>query len=105
MAGHGVRFPSHPSRSRARGAARPPFSQADSLRPIRANTKSERANPFAAAPVLTTPLAPPSPPPPPPHPKKTLQSGILYPVVVRFETQNYAGTTTNNFGLDEVKQL
>lgn len=37
----------------------------------------------------------------PPHP----QSGILYPVVVRFETQNYAGTTTNNFGLEEVKQL
>jgi hypothetical protein len=33
------------------------------------------------------------------------QSGILYPVVVRFDTQNYAGTTTNNFGLDEVKQM
>jgi hypothetical protein len=38
-----------------------------------------------------------------PPPKR--QSGILYPVVVRFETQNYAGTTTNNFGLDEVKQM
>eukprot|EP00878_Enallax_costatus_P010881 GHUV01011363.1.p1 GENE.GHUV01011363.1~~GHUV01011363.1.p1 ORF type:complete len:113 (+),score=34.46 GHUV01011363.1:58-396(+) len=31
------------------------------------------------------------------------QSGILYPVVVRFETQNYAGVTTNNFALDEVQ--
>lgn len=31
------------------------------------------------------------------------QSGILYPVVVRFENQNYAGVSTNNFGLDEVE--
>ncbi|KIY99818.1 Photosystem I reaction center subunit IV [Monoraphidium neglectum] len=31
------------------------------------------------------------------------QSGIKYPVVVRFETQNYAGVTTNNFALDEVE--
>jgi photosystem I subunit 4 len=31
------------------------------------------------------------------------QSGILYPVVVRFETQNYAGVNTNNFALDEVQ--
>jgi photosystem I subunit 4 len=31
-----------------------------------------------------------------------LQSGILYPVVVRFENQNYAGVSTNNFALDEV---
>jgi len=30
------------------------------------------------------------------------QSGILYPVVVRFENQNYAGVSTNNFALDEV---
>jgi hypothetical protein len=45
------------------------------------------------------------PPPLPPPKKRRKQSGILYPVVVRFETQNYAGTTTNNFGLDEVKQL
>lgn len=30
------------------------------------------------------------------------QSGIRYPVVVRFETQNYAGVTTNNYALDEV---
>jgi len=32
-----------------------------------------------------------------------VQSGILYPVVVRFENQNYAGVSTNNFGLDEVE--
>ena len=31
------------------------------------------------------------------------QSGIKYPVVVRFDTQNYAGVTTNNFALDEVE--
>lgn len=31
-----------------------------------------------------------------------LQSGIRYPVVVRFEQQNYAGVSTNNYGLDEV---
>jgi len=31
------------------------------------------------------------------------QSGIRYPVVVRFEQQNYAGVSTNNYGLDEVK--
>eukprot|EP00884_Botryococcus_braunii_P001640 jgi/Botrbrau1/11477/Bobra.0360s0004.2 len=31
------------------------------------------------------------------------QSGtILYPVVVRFEKTNYAGVSTNNFGLNEV---
>ncbi|PNG99991.1 Photosystem I reaction center subunit IV, chloroplastic [Tetrabaena socialis] len=30
------------------------------------------------------------------------QSGIRYPVVVRFENQNYAGVTTNNYALDEV---
>ena len=30
------------------------------------------------------------------------QSGIRYPVVVRFENQNYAGVTTNNYGLTEV---
>ncbi len=33
---------------------------------------------------------------------RTLQSGTRYPVVVRFETQNYAGVTTNNYALDEV---
>uniref|UniRef100_A0A7S1AA06 Photosystem I reaction center subunit IV n=2 Tax=Eukaryota TaxID=2759 RepID=A0A7S1AA06_NOCSC len=30
------------------------------------------------------------------------QSGIRYPVVVRFENQNYAGVSTNNYALDEV---
>ncbi|KXZ53829.1 hypothetical protein GPECTOR_6g747 [Gonium pectorale] len=30
------------------------------------------------------------------------QSGIRYPVVVRFDNQNYAGVTTNNYALDEV---
>ncbi|GFH08215.1 photosystem I 8.1 kDa protein, partial [Haematococcus lacustris] len=30
------------------------------------------------------------------------QSGIRYPVVVRFEQQNYAGVSTNNYALDEV---
>jgi hypothetical protein len=44
---------------------------------------------------------------PPPTPCCTRcarpQSGIKYPVVVRFETQNYAGVTTNNFALDEVE--
>lgn len=34
-----------------------------------------------------------------------LQSGVRYPVVVRFENQNYAGVTTNNYALDEVKEL
>ena len=32
------------------------------------------------------------------------QSGIRYPVVVRFENQNYAGVSTNNYALDEVKE-
>jgi photosystem I subunit IV len=30
------------------------------------------------------------------------QSGIRYPVVVRFEAVNYSGTNTNNFALDEL---
>ncbi len=33
------------------------------------------------------------------------QSGIRYPVVVRFENQNYAGVSTNNYALDEVKEV
>eukprot|EP00197_Chlamydomonas_leiostraca_P002524 CAMPEP_0202857468 /NCGR_PEP_ID=MMETSP1391-20130828/392_1 /ASSEMBLY_ACC=CAM_ASM_000867 /TAXON_ID=1034604 /ORGANISM="Chlamydomonas leiostraca, Strain SAG 11-49" /LENGTH=100 /DNA_ID=CAMNT_0049536269 /DNA_START=27 /DNA_END=329 /DNA_ORIENTATION=- len=33
------------------------------------------------------------------------QSGIRYPVVVRFEQQNYAGVSTNNYALDEVKEV
>lgn len=32
-----------------------------------------------------------------------LQSGILYPVVVRFGSVNYAGVSTNNYGLNEVE--
>merc|ERR1712213_12285 len=28
------------------------------------------------------------------------EKGVLYPVTVRFEKQNYAGVTTNNFALD-----
>lgn len=31
------------------------------------------------------------------------QSGIRYPVVVRFEKVNYAGVSTNNYALDEVR--
>ena len=33
-----------------------------------------------------------------------LQSGIRYPVVVRFDTVNYAGVNTNNYALDEVSE-
>ena len=32
-------------------------------------------------------------------------SGIRYPVVVRFDSVNYAGTNTNNFALDELKEV
>jgi len=31
------------------------------------------------------------------------QSGIRYPVVVRFEKVSYIGTNTNNFALNELK--
>mmetsp|Transcript_5731 Transcript_5731/g.6569 ORF Transcript_5731/g.6569 Transcript_5731/m.6569 type:complete len:124 (-) Transcript_5731:200-571(-) len=31
------------------------------------------------------------------------QSGVRYPVVVRFEKVNYAGVSTNNYALDEVE--
>jgi len=33
------------------------------------------------------------------------ESGIRYPVVVRFESVNYAGTNTNNFTFDELKSV
>ena len=33
------------------------------------------------------------------------QSGIRYPVVVRFEKVNYGGTNTNNFSLDELVEI
>mmetsp|Transcript_17212 Transcript_17212/g.58865 ORF Transcript_17212/g.58865 Transcript_17212/m.58865 type:complete len:121 (+) Transcript_17212:39-401(+) len=32
------------------------------------------------------------------------QSGVRYPVVVRFEKVNYAGVSTNNYSLDEVEE-
>jgi hypothetical protein len=33
-----------------------------------------------------------------------VQSGIRYPVVVRFDSVNYGGVSTVNFGVDEVKE-
>ena len=33
------------------------------------------------------------------------QSGIRYPVVVRFESVNYSGTNTNNSALDELVEV
>ncbi len=33
------------------------------------------------------------------------QSGIRYPVIVRFNNINYAGVNTNNFGVDEVLEI
>jgi photosystem I subunit 4 len=33
------------------------------------------------------------------------QSGVRYPVVVRFDSVNYAGTNTNNFSLDELIEI
>lgn len=33
------------------------------------------------------------------------QSGIKYPVIVRFNNVNYAGVNTNNFGMDEVVEI
>ena len=36
---------------------------------------------------------------------KTNQTGTKYPVTVRFEKVNYAGVSTNNYGLDEVEEV
>ena len=33
------------------------------------------------------------------------QSGIRYPVVVRFESVNYSGTNTNNFAINELIEV
>lgn len=33
------------------------------------------------------------------------QSGIRYPVVIRFQKVNYSGTNTNNFALDEIEEV
>merc|ERR1712224_228564 len=33
------------------------------------------------------------------------QTGIRFPVVVRFEKVNYSGVSTNNYALDEVEEI
>jgi len=33
------------------------------------------------------------------------QSGIRYPVIVRFENVNYSGTNTNNFEVEELIEV
>jgi photosystem I subunit 4 len=33
------------------------------------------------------------------------KSGIIYPVVVRFDNVNYSGINTNNFGLSELEEV
>jgi photosystem I subunit IV len=33
------------------------------------------------------------------------KSGIIYPVIVRFEKVNYANIASNNFAVDEVEEV
>ena len=33
------------------------------------------------------------------------QSGIRYPALVRFESVNYSGVNSNNFALEELKEV
>ena len=33
------------------------------------------------------------------------QSGIIYPALVRFQSVNYAGTNSNNFALEVLKEI
>jgi photosystem I subunit 4 len=33
------------------------------------------------------------------------KSGIIYPVIVRFEKVNYSNIATNNFALDELEEI
>ncbi|MBD2151242.1 photosystem I reaction center subunit IV [Pseudanabaena sp. FACHB-1277] len=33
------------------------------------------------------------------------KSGIIYPVIVRFESVNYSNIATNNFAIDEVEEV
>ncbi len=33
------------------------------------------------------------------------KSGIIYPVIVRFDSVNYSNIATNNFAIDEVEEV